>query len=260
VDFDLWSRFWDLLDVTVWQALGAIGIVAFGGTISGLTGFGFGLVIVPVLLMIFPASTVVILSKSLGLGSGLPIVLQDWRSVRPRLIAGLFIPACVGLALGTVVLKHADTRVIKLVVGITVVIFSIVIARGFIIPGIRSRPAPLVAGFASGILGTSTGMSGPPAVLYLTDRDLAPRIFRASLVAYFFCIDVIAVGLIFRAGLIERHDIALAGLLYPFALGGRQLGQRFLDRVDRAQFRKITLALLVATGISAMISALASFA
>lgn len=54
---------WSWLDVGAWQCLAAIGAALLGGTISGLTGFGFGLVVVPILLMLFPPATVVVLSR-----------------------------------------------------------------------------------------------------------------------------------------------------------------------------------------------------
>ena len=256
---DLVQSGWGALDLHWWQAIAAIVAVSVGGTISGLTGFGFGLVIVPILLMIFSPVEVVILSKSLSSGSSLPILLADWRLARGKLIMRLIIPAIAGMILGTQVLTHADTRFLKLLAGVAVITFTAIVLRGFIIPGIRSRLAPVVAGFASGVLGTATGMAGPPVVLFLTDRELPPRVFRASIMAYFVSTDLVAAVLIIQAGLVGRREMYVALMLLPFALVGRRIGQRFLNRVDQAQFRKLTLALLVVTGTVAMVTAIVGF-
>lgn len=248
---------WSWLDVGAWQCLAAIGAALLGGTISGLTGFGFGLVVVPILLMLFPPATVVVLSKGLGVASGVPILLADWRLARARLIAPLFIPALVGLGLGAAILTRSNASLIKLAAGLTVVVFALIVLRGMVIPGIRSRVAPMVVGFASGVLGTSTGMPGPPAVLYLTDKNLEPRVFRVSIMLYFFTVDIVGVALVVRVGAVGWREFGIAALLLPFALIGRRIGQRFLPRVDQAQFRRITLVLLILTGASATLTAVA---
>ena len=250
---------WAALDLQWWQALAAIGAVSVGGTISGLTGFGFGLVIVPILLLIFSPVEVVVLSKSLSTASSLPILLADWRLARGKLVMRLFVPAVAGMLVGAQVLTRADPRFIKLIAGIAVVSFTGIVIRGFIIPGIRSRLAPIVAGFASGGLGIATGMSGPPVVLFLTDRALPPRVFRASIVAYFVSVDMVAAALVIQADLVGRREMYVAAMLLPFALAGRRLGQRYLSRVDQAQFRKVTLTLLVVTGTVAMVTATLAF-
>lgn len=239
--------------------MASIVAVSVAGTISGLTGFGFGLVIVPILLLIFSPAEVVVLSKTLSTGSSLPTLIEDWRLARGRIIVRLFAPAIVGMVLGTQILTHADTRVIKLLAGLAVVSFTIVVLRGFVIPGIRSRLAPIVAGFSSGLLGTATGMAGPPIVLLFTDRELPPRVFRASIVAYFVSMDFVAAGLILQAGLVGRREMYVALMLLPFAVAGRRIGHRFLPRVNQVQFRKVTLGLLIATGTVAMVTAILAF-
>lgn len=255
---DTLAGIWSWLDIAAWQLAAAIAASLVGGIISGLTGFGFGLVVVPILLMLFPPPTVVVLSKGLGVSSGVPILWADWRIARARTIAHLFIPAVLGLVAGVWILTTTNPAVIKFAAGLTVIVFALIVMRGFVIPGIRSRLAPIVVGFASGALGTSTGMPGPPAVLYLTDKNLEPRVFRASVTMYFFVVDIIGVALVIRTGIVDDHVLGIALILLPFALIGRRIGQRYLQRVDQAQFRQITLVLLILTGLSAMIAALAS--
>ena len=249
---------WRTLDVHTWQLIAAIAAVLIGGVIGGLTGFGFGLVIVPVLLMLFPPASVVVLSKGLGVASGFPILVEDWRMARFRMIGAMIVPAIPGLIVGVLILQHSDPAVIKLIVGVAVAVFAVIISRGFIIPGIRSRIAPVVSGFLSGVLGTSSGIPGPPAVIYLSDKQLTPRIFRVSITAYFFVIDIIGVALVTRTGKVGWREVTIALVLLPFALGGRRIGQRLLKRVDPVQFRMITLRLLIVTGVVAAVTAVLS--
>jgi uncharacterized membrane protein YfcA len=253
---DLIQTAWNALDLTAWQAFAAVCAVLTGATISGLTGFGFALVIVPIMLLLFEPATVVVITSGLAIASGLPILVEDRTRIRIRIVAPLMLPALLGLLVGVSILTTVDTRYIKLSAGLLVMIFAIMVARGFVIPGIRSRPAPVVAGFTSGVLGTSTGMLGPPIVLFLTDRTPDPRVFRASITFYFSVMNTIGVLLVAQTGFVGGREFGLAIVLLPIALIGRRLGQRILHRIDPKQFRTITLSLLLVTGASGMVTAL----
>ena len=247
---------WGLLDLTWWQAILAAAAVLLGATISGLTGFGFALVIVPILLLIFEPPTVVVLTSSLAVASGVPIIVHDRSLIRVGMVLPLMIPALIGLVVGVQILTRADTRYIKLGAGMAVVLFALLVARGYVIPGMRSRVAPLVAGILSGILGTSTGMSGPPIVLFLTERTPEPRVFRASITFYFCTMNLIGVGLVARTGEVGWREFGLATALFPISLLGRRFGQYVLFQIDHSQFRTVTLALLILTGSSGVVTAL----
>lgn len=253
---ELLQSAWAWLDLAPWQAAAAVGAVMLGATISGLTGFGFGLVIVPIMLLIFAPPTVVVLTGLLAIASGVPILIGDRDKIRARIVSPLLVPALVGSVVGVRLLTALSPEVIKLAAGLIVVVFAALVARGFVIPGIRSRVAPVVAGFTSGMLGSSTGMSGPPVVLFLTDRAPEPRVFRASITAYFVAANGAGIVLITRTGAVGPREYGIAAALLPIALAGRRVGQHLHNRVDHAQFRRITLGLLIATGTSGMVTAL----
>jgi uncharacterized membrane protein YfcA len=248
---------WTGLDLAWWEAAAAVAVVLLGATISGLTGFGFGLVIVPFMLLLFEPPTVVVLTGALAIASGIPILVEDRTLIRVRIVSPLLAPALIGSFAGVRILTSLDTRYIKLVAGVVVVSFAVMVARGFVIPGIRSRLAPIVAGFSSGALGSSTGMSGPPVVLFLTDRAPEPRVFRASITAYFTATNLVGITLVAQTGAVGAREFAFAAVLLPFALLGRRLGQLLHNRVNQTQFRRITLGLLVLTGTSGVVTAVA---
>jgi uncharacterized membrane protein YfcA len=256
---ELLQSAWTGLDLAWWQAIAALGAVLLGATISGLTGFGFALVIVPVMLLIFAPPAVVVLTGLLAIASGIPILARDRSKIRSRIVSPLLLPALLGSMIGVRILNGVDTRLIKLAAGLVVVTFAVLVARGFVIPGIRSRLAPLVAGFTSGLLGSSVGMTGPPVVLFLTDRMPEPRVFRASITAYFTAANGFGIVLVTRTGAVGMREFGIAGALLPIALAGRHLGQLLHERVDAEHFRRITLALLIVTGTSGMVTALAGF-
>lgn len=245
-----------MLGLDPWTLAVAALIVLLGGTVSGVTGFGFGLVIIPILLTIFPPATVVAVNRVLGFVTGMVILGQDRGHVERGTVARLIPWAVIGLAGGVAVLTRADATVIRLLAGAVVIVFAALATADRPIPGIGSRYAPAVAGAASGLLGTSIGMSGPPVVLLLTSRALPPLAFRATITGYFVVLDVVAIALLVRAGACGWQEAKIAAALLPFALVGRSVGRVVGARVERERFRRLTLGLLILTGLSAVATAL----
>jgi len=247
-----------VLGLDAWTLVAAAAIVLLGGTVSGVTGFGFGLVIIPILLTIFPPTTVVAVNRVLGFVTGVVILGQDHGHVERGVVARLIPWSTIGLVGGVAVLTRVDATVIRLLAGAVVIVFATLATANCPIPGIGSRYAPAVAGAASGLMGTSIGMSGPPVVLLLTSRALSPLVFRATITGYFVVLDVIAITLLISAGAFGWEEARISAVLLPFALVGRSIGRVVGTRVERERFRRLTLGLLILTGLSAVATALLS--
>ncbi len=114
--------------------------------------------------------------------------------------------------------------------------------------------APLT-GLVSGISSTSTGMSGPPLVLFFTVIALPVQVFRATSVCYFLLIDLVGLPALLIQGVISRSDIVLSLLLAPAALIGRQAGSWLVPYITPASFRRFVLFLLLGTGTIAIVTA-----
>jgi len=239
-----------------WELVATSGIVLAAGVIVGLAGFGFALFAVPPLLFIHEPAEVVALVNLLGFGSGVSVLLGEWREIRRPALLALLPWALPGLAAGNLLLRSADGRSIKLMAGIVVSAFALYATAGFRIPGIDRPAATAVAGLSSGVLGASVGLGGPPIALLFTGRSLPPGVFRVTIAAYFMVINMVAVALLAATGVLERRSVALALALAPASLVGRWCGRRLADRVSPAAFRRIVLALLLLTGATGAIGAL----
>jgi uncharacterized membrane protein YfcA len=244
---------WITLDATL---VIAILIVAAAGAISGLAGFGFGLVSVPPLLLIFDPPTVVILVKVLALATSWLILLDSWREIRWRTLAEILPTALLGQILGIILLRDLDTAALKLLASAVVVGFALLVLRGITITGTNRRAAGLAAGGVSGILSTSTGLSGPPIVFLFTLRHYPVTAFRATTVTYFVIIDLVSLPALFAQGIVDRDTVWAVLILSPSAFIGRFAGARLTRFVSPPQFRRVTLALLLVTGLIGIASAI----
>jgi uncharacterized membrane protein YfcA len=239
--------------VGAWAAVAAI--VAAAGLAQGLSGFGFSLVSIPLLALVVPVKAAIVGGAILGLVQSGQIVAREHRHVEWRSAAVLVAAAVVGMPIGLLVITRVPEEPLQVVIAVTVLVFTTVLWRRVRLPT-DSLPAEVGVGFTSGMLSTSTGMSGPPLVIALQARGVAPSAFRATLAIVFVCGSAISLLLFWSRGLMtdEALRVAVAGL--PGLLVGIIVGELAFRRVDHERFRRIVLVLLVASAVLALIAAL----
>lgn len=236
--------------------MAAAAIVFVAAATSGLAGFGFSIISVTPLLLFHDPGTVLAINKILTLGTTWIILVSIWRAISWARLARLVPFALIGLFAGVWVLKQLDGDAIRLMVAIFVMAFALLLLSG----NLRELPerrwmAPLI-GLVSGISSTSTGISGPPLVLYFTVIGLTVEVFRATTVMYFILLDIIGFPTLIAQGLITRDDVVLSLWLAPAALLGRWVGSWLVPYVTPASFRRIVLAMLLVTGVVAIVNVL----
>ena len=118
--------------------------------------------------------------------------------------------------------------------------------------------AGAATGVVSGALTTSISISGPPIVLWLEARDVAPAEFRATLAAAFLFLNLAGwVALVVGGGtgkLVEPSQLLpLLGLV----LVGHFAGALAFRRIEDRSFRLAVLALVVAAGLASAAAGIA---
>jgi uncharacterized protein len=109
------------------------------------------------------------------------------------------------------------------------------------LPVPRGRLALLVGGAASGVLGTMSGVHGPPIALLLQHQP--PDRLRATLCAFFAVGGLISVLALAAAGLLGLGGIGLALELLPGVALGFTAAPFFARRVDRRRARAAVLTI-----------------
>jgi uncharacterized membrane protein YfcA len=250
---------WDgslLVDLTLVAAMLAI---AASGVVFGLTGFGFALVSVPPLLLLYPPETVVAVTLGVGLVMSGIVVRDAWRDLQPRTVISLLPGALLGLLVGLRVLTEMDPVWLKAAAGIIVTGYALLVLRGIEFRGMTHRWAPTIAGFASGTLAISTGLSGPPVVMLFAARRLSIGAFRSNFASYAVILNLAGLAVLGGGSTVGRTDLIITCALLPAALLGTLTGNRLVRRLDPARFRTLTLALLLTTGIVALTTVVAAF-
>lgn len=235
--------------------LAAFLVMVVAAAVSGLIGFGLAVVSVPLLLIFFEPVEVVVLIALISLFTNAVIVQDSWREVETRSVLALMPWAFIGLLLGTEILRNANPDYIRLGVGVIVVFSAILLLKDVTLKSIEGRFGTFIAGTSSGALATSTGIAGPPIVLLFAARGLPKNSFRASNAAYFLVLSVAIILTLFVRGIVERPELWTAAALVPAAFIGKTLGTALLKRLSDEAFRKITLAVVLLTGVLGVLTA-----
>lgn len=228
--------------------------VAAGTAAQSVTGFGFALLVVPILTVVEGPQTAVVVMTSIGVPMTMANAIR-WRAdLETRSFLMVTAAALVAMPLGTLLLTRADDRTLTLVVGAVVLAFTVALWRGLHLP--PGRRTEIAAGALSGALATSVGTNGPPLVVAFQATGMTPEPFRATLAAAFAVQGGLALATFWAADLIDA-DVGRAWLVgIPAAIIGALVGDRVFARMDRHRFRTGVLVMLAASGALALVSAL----
>ncbi len=229
----------------------AIAIATIAGVIRGITGFGGAMVMSPPLaLLLGPlvAVPVVLLLESVAAA---PMLVQVRRLVRWRVIGPIIATACATVPLGTYVLLSVEPQVMRRVIAGVVIVFALLLLRGWRYAGGQRLATSLGLGAVSGTMVGATSMGGPPVILYLLAGPDPIATTRANLTYFVGAISLAGVTALWLSGVLGPHGLALAAVIAPGYYLGMVAGTRLFARFNDQRFRQFTLVFMMAvsTGI-----------
>jgi uncharacterized membrane protein YfcA len=234
----------------------AIIITCAAALCQSLTGFGFALVMVPLLSLAWDVKSAVVTSTVLGTVVLLPLLFEARRHVRLATTAALVTGSLAGVPAGILLLVWIDPEVLKILVGVTVVAASVLVYRVREVRTTRAGVIPAVAaGAVSGVLGGSTSMSGPPAVLYLLATEKDVDAFRGTLLVFFLPMSLVTIAGLAAVGRVTPDVVRTSVIALPAMALGLAAGAWLRYRVQEELFRLIVLLLLIFSSIGVIISA-----
>lgn len=245
------------------MVLAAVAALAVGAAIQSATGFGLALVAAPVLLATLePAEAV----TTVCLVAVIVNVLMLFAERRPRAVRGgdvsvVLVAAAPGLAVGVLVLDAVGREGLQVGVGAAVIAATLVQAR---LPAVvehrgePSRGAGAVAGSLAGVLTTSTGVNGPPLVLWLVRHAGSAAEVRDSLAVIFIALNVSGITVIALAlGGARLADPGLLALGAAAGAAGWLTGRLGFERMSGLAFRRAALAVSLGAGVASVTAGLA---
>jgi uncharacterized protein len=113
----------------------------------------------------------------------------------------------------------------------------------------------LVAGFASGVLNSGTGLSGPPVALYLSNQGWPRDRFRLALIATFLASNLAALAVFGLLGLLTWTPVRAMLPLAPAVLAGWLLHRATRDALAPLHGRTFRIVVGVLIVVAGLVSA-----
>ena len=231
-------------------------VVAY--TVFGMVGFGTTLVAAPILAHLLPVPILVPALALLDLVAAGSTGIKLGAHVEKKEVKRLLPPMICGSALGTYILFAVPLKALMLLLGVFVTLYAL--------NGLRPKlPGPPVSsgwawwyGATGGVLSALFGAGGWVYSIYLVRRLDDPKSIRATQVAVLSASAFIRVALFTVAGrYFDLHLLILVLLLLPAMVLGLIIGNRITLRMDRKRFMKILYSVLLVTGVSLVVRAVA---
>ncbi len=234
-----------------------VALAVFGAAfVQAITGFGFGLLSVPVMTLAIDPKVAIVVASFIGAS------VTTWQAWTLRhdgdrvLIRRMIIPAYVGMPIGLLVYVTVDHAALRFMLGCAVLLAVVLLVAPLRVP--IGKPLDIGAGFLSGVLNSSVSTNGPPLVFALQARGLSPDDFRATILMIFALSNVVGISLFVAAGKVSADGLTAAAVSLPAMLLGQLSGAPLRARVNPERFRAMVLCLLVVAAASAIAASLTS--
>ncbi|HEX2105411.1 MAG TPA: sulfite exporter TauE/SafE family protein [Solirubrobacteraceae bacterium] len=237
------------LDVLSAAFAAALGAALLAGTVRGFSGFGSALILSPLLSALYDPATAVPVALLLELALAVPFVPPALRLADRARVALLCVAAAITVPAGAWLLVAVDEEALRWAICALVLTAVGILGFGWRHHG-RPRPAATAAtGALSGLLGGSTGLSGPPVIFYeLSGTAPIPRV-RANFMVFFAWIDVVALVAFAITGTLAGLPLVLSAVLVIPYLAAAAAGARAFRRAGEAFYRRLALAVLVCVAV-----------
>lgn len=229
--------------------LAAFFIILFAYFIRGITGFGSGLIAIPLLAHFLPLTFVVPLILMVDFAGSIALSYHVHLQVRWSEIRPLLPTSIVGMLVGAVLLVNLPREPLLVGLGLFVIIFGLRYVFNVHSEKPISRWWSLPTGLSGGLIGAMFGTGGPPYVIYFAHRLHDKAQLRGTLTGLFLLegalrfIVFMVMGLLLQDGLFTSLLLAL-----PLMALGLYLGNKVHLGITHQQQLAIIGGLLLVSG------------
>ena len=224
-----------------------------GSTVLSTVGFGIGMTITPVMLLLLEPQTVVVVVNTVSLALFVLIIYQTRSEVSPREVSRLVVAGLMGVPVGVFVLSSASAGALRISIAALIILVTLAVAFNLRGPVPRSNLVGPVVAFVVAVLLTSLGIGGPLMALFLLSRGWPRHAVRGSLSLFFLAVEAAGVVGYGVAGLFTAERVALIIVVTLPALLGFGLATVLLRRMNERLFQHAVVVVILAT--SAMVLA-----
>ena len=212
--------------------------------LQSATGFGLVMIASPLLMYFYDPKLVILVVALVACCGNVAQSILLRRSTPFPLVGWLTLGALAGQPIGLRIYQVIPGVWLKLVVSV-VILLSLTLMQAFHVHAeIRPRNS-FITGMIAGTSATTTGMSGPPLILYLSHAKLTPTEIRATACTFFAASNILALTAFWLGGVDFSAALHEAPYILPGLVLGVTAGYVAAGRVPAQAFRQILYVVLV---------------
>lgn len=244
-----------LADFSAFQIAIAIAATLGAALVRGLTGFGFGILLVPILaLALTPVEAVLAVNIMAGLLAFTEVRMILREAERSALTIGALV--VLATAPGLMLLGATPQGLARLLIALIALSAFVAVLlpkRGAKQPGAITTGA---VGISAGLLTGFAAMPGPPVVPYYVGRDIPRATAKASMVGIFGIAALAGIGSGAAIGVLQWRIVIMSLVLFPLVLLGNWIGSLAFGKVSDPVWRTCVGVALGAAALAALVKLL----
>ncbi len=235
-------------------ALGAI----VAGFVQGLSGFAFSLVAISFWAWTVEPKLAAALAVFGGLSGQIIAALSVRRGFNLRLLLPFLIGGIAGIPLGVFLLGVLDVDLFKALLGALLIVWCPLMLFARRLPRAPDGGpfADGVSGLLGGICGGLGGFTGAVPTLWCSLRGMEKNTQRSIIQNFNLTTLAFTMAAYLATGAVTREMLPMFAIVAPAMLIPVLLGARLYIGLSEETFRRVVLALLTASGIALLVSAL----
>jgi len=249
--------------------------------VRGITGFGSGLIAIPLIVLMVPINIAVpmvgLLDYTAALGHGVKLRNDiRWRQILPllpfsligvllalvklrndirwRQILPLLPFSLIGVLLALYLFNTVDAELLKKFLGGFIVLYALYTLLSVKAHTHKSLFWAVPSGIFGGLIGTLFGTGGPFYVIYLQLQGLGKAAFRATIATVFFLDGTARIAAYTFNGFYTLEVMILIGISLPVMIIGMYIGGHIHTNFTHQTIQKAIAVLLLFSGSALLFS------
>ena len=219
---------------------------------AGIVAFGFAMAMTPFFLIFLEAGLVIEMNIVLTAVLFATVLPQVRRHVIPGTMAAMLIGGALGICPGLLILQSLPQEVLGLILTSVVIITALLAAFNRFPHFRREKAAGGVVGFVFTFINAGLALGGPIVALFALNQRWMRDQTRAMLSGFFLVTGLAIIAAHVASGRLGQQELFSALLFVPALLLGSLIASRLAGRVNEVLFRKLVVAVLLATSFGVL--------
>ncbi len=231
----------------------ALFILATAYVFRGVTGFGSGLIAIPLLAFFLPLTFVVPFIGLLDMSASILHITHTRQHIAWKVILRAIPFALFGMISALFIIQSINTLILVKALGAFIILFAI---YSLISPPLKKNNSfvwPIFAGYFGSLVGTLFGTGGPFYIFYFQLQKLDKSVFRATCAAVFFVDGLIRAAGFTYSGFYTSTVLLSIAYALPIMFISMYIGNHLHTNISQRTFQKAIGFFLIISGFVLLI-------